>query len=243
MERNFIGFPPNTICETNAKIKILENRDDFLAIDKPPNILSERIMEHLRVSKRQCAGLGIISPNEVFVLDGKLSGIFLITKTKKSVAELRNFYGSQLFTFTFDLLTFPTAVGKVIVCDLPIAKHFSNGTMVISHKTGKKSCTNFQFVENVGPYEYWRATTHFLRQHQIRLHAHECGIGIIGENLYASNHINVTKKFLKTPHFENHWSMQYLPIHLSCLESKFFQKVECPLPKKFQSLMKLLQKK
>jgi 23S rRNA-/tRNA-specific pseudouridylate synthase len=114
--------------------------------------------------------------------------------------------------------------------------------MVISHKTGKKSRTDFRFIENVGPYEHWQATTRFPRPHQIRLHAHECGIGIIGENLYASHGVNVTKKFSKTPNLENHWSTQYLPIHLSCLGINSSQKIESPLPKKFQSLMKLLQK-
>jgi 23S rRNA-/tRNA-specific pseudouridylate synthase len=235
MERNFIGFPPNTICETSAKVKILLNEDDFLTIDKPPNVPSEKIIEHLPKQWTEY-------PKEVFALDGEISGIFLVAKTKQSTAELRNCYGSQLFTFTFDLLTLPMALGKIITCDLPIAQHSSNHTMVVSHKTGKKSRTDFRFVENVGPYEHWQATTCFLRPHQIRLHAHECGLGIIGENLYASHGINVTKKFLKTPNLENHWSTQYLPIHLSCLGINSSQKIESPLPKKFQSLMKLLQK-
>ncbi|MDR1173239.1 MAG: hypothetical protein LBK24_00380 [Puniceicoccales bacterium] len=239
MERNFIGFPPNTIRETSARVKILANGDGFLAIDKPPNVPSEKIIEHF---PKQLAGLGPCYPKEIFALDGEISGIFLIAKTKQSAAELRNLYGSQLFTFTFDLLALPTALDKTVTCDLPIAKHSSSHTMVISHKTGKKSRTDFRFVENVGPYEHWQATTRFLRPHQIRLHAHECGIGIIGENLYASNGVNVTKKFLKTPNLENHWSTQYLPIHLSCLEIDASPKIESPLPKKFQSLMKLLQK-
>jgi 23S rRNA-/tRNA-specific pseudouridylate synthase len=237
MERNFIGFPPNTIRETSARVKILVNGDDFLAIDKPPNIPSEKIIEHL---PKQWADL--CYPKEVFALDGEISGIFLVAKTKQSAAELRNFHGSQLFTFTFDLLTLPSTLDKAVTCDLPIAKHSSRHAMVISHKTGKKSHTDFRFVENVGPYEHWQATTRFLRPHQTRLHAHECGLRIIGENLYASNGVNVTKKFLKTSNLENHWSMQYLPIHLSCLGIDSSQKIESPLPKKFQSLMKLLQK-
>jgi 23S rRNA pseudouridine1911/1915/1917 synthase len=239
MERNFIGFPPNTIRETSTRVKILLNGDDFLAIDKPPNVSSEKIIEYL---PKQCTDLGLYYPKEVFTLDGEISGIFLIAKTKQSAAKLRNCYGSQLYIFTFDLLTLPTVLDKTITCDLPIAKHFSRPSMVVSHKTGKKSHTDFWFIENVGPYEHWRATTRFLRPHQIRLHAHECGIGIIGENLYASHSINVTKKFLKTPNLESHWSAQYLPIHLSCIEVNSSQKIESPLPKKFQSFMKLLQK-
>jgi 23S rRNA-/tRNA-specific pseudouridylate synthase len=239
MERNFIGFPPHTIRESSTRVKILLGGDDFLAIDKPPNVPSEKIIEHF---PKQRAGLDPCHPKEVFALDEEISGIFLIAKTKKSAAELRNFHGSQLFTFTFDLLTLPTALDKTITCDLPIAKHSSRYAMVVSHKTGKKSHTDFRFIENVGPYEHWQATTRFLRPHQIRLHAHECGLGIIGENLYASHGVDVTKKFLKTPNLENHWSTQYLPIHLSCLGINSSKKIESPLPKKFQSLMKLLQK-
>ncbi|MDR2603358.1 MAG: hypothetical protein LBC11_02245 [Puniceicoccales bacterium] len=239
MERNFIGFPPNTIRETSVKVKILVNLDNFLAIDKPPDVPSEKILEHL---PKQWVSIGLCYPKEIFALDGEISGIFLIAKTKKSAAELRNFHGSQLFTFTFDLLALPSTLDKIITCDLPIAKHSFHHAMVVSHKTGKKSHTDFRFIENVGPYEHWKATTCFPRPHQIRLHAHECGIGIIGENLYASNGINVTKKFLKTPNLKNHWSTQYLPIHLSCLEIDSSQKIKSPLPKKFQSLMKLLLK-
>ncbi|MDR1890754.1 MAG: hypothetical protein LBQ23_01030 [Puniceicoccales bacterium] len=242
MERNFIGFPPNTICETSLKVQILANRDDFLAIDKPPNISSEKIIDHMRIPRKQLADLGIVSPKEIFIAEGELSGIFLVAKTKKSAAELRNLYGSQLFTFTFDLLTLPTAVGKEITCDLPIAKHFSCDKMVISHKTGKKSHTDFRLIENMGTHEHWQAITHFPRQHQIRIHAHECGMKLIGENLYASNTVDVTKKFLKTPNSKTHWSTQYLALHLSCVECNSFPKIESPLPKKFQSLSKLLQK-
>jgi len=88
-----------------------------------------------------------------------------MAKTKTSATELRDLCGSQLFEFTFDLLSLPTEIGTAISRDLPIGKHFSNGGIVISHKIGKKSYTEFKLIDNIGPYEHWQATTRFLRQH------------------------------------------------------------------------------
>ena len=57
--------------------------------------------------------------------------------------------------------------------------------MFISHKTGKKACTHFRFLGAYGYYELWEATASFMRPHQIRYHAADQGLVIVGEYLYG----------------------------------------------------------
>jgi hypothetical protein len=129
MERNFIECPRNTICDTDSKIEILSNRDEFIAIDKPVNVIPVKIIGHMidNIPRKQFAELEISFPKEVFSLESKISGKCLMAKTKTSATELRDLCGSQLFEFTFDLLSLPMEIGTVSSHDLFIGKHFSDG--------------------------------------------------------------------------------------------------------------------
>jgi 23S rRNA-/tRNA-specific pseudouridylate synthase len=191
------------------------------------------------------ADLSISNPTVVYELDDEISGVLIVAKEKTSAAKLRNSFGSQALRFTFEFLTFSSAVAKnkPVVCDLPIGQHWSDSRMVISTKTGKKSRTEFVFTENIGDFELWTANCTFLRHHQIRLHAEECGLTIVGENLYsAAKGMGIAKKFAKGIQAGSHWSEKYFPLHLVSVECEDFPKICAPPPKKFQSLVKLLRK-
>ncbi|MDR1432785.1 MAG: hypothetical protein LBI61_00365 [Puniceicoccales bacterium] len=244
---DFIVFSGCLAGEKSVRMPILFDCAEFLAIDKPANVDCSAVIDQMRsnISRGGSTKLGIGRPMEIFSLDGEISGVFFIAKNRESAANLRNLHGSQAFKFTFDFLTFPSGIdkGTALVCDLPIGKHRAAHRMLISHKTGKKSHTEFAFVENVGKCEHWTASCSFFRRHQVRIHAHECGLHLVGEKLYAdSRSLNLAKKFRKFDGADPHWSEEYFPLHLSCVEMHGLLKVAAKLAKKFQATVNLLRK-
>ena len=57
--------------------------------------------------------------------------------------------------------------------------------MVVSHKRGKRTSTHFQKIAHHDLYDLWQAETQYLRPHQIRIHAAESGLKMVGETLYS----------------------------------------------------------
>jgi 23S rRNA pseudouridine955/2504/2580 synthase len=122
--------------------------------------------------------------------------------------------------------------------------------MIVSHTTGKKTSTTFRLEQRYRGYAVWTATTTFDRLHQIRLHAAECGVPIVGEARYAKT----------APIFLSEIKRDYRPagggtrveqplygelcLHLSqiCFADTDGSRttVEAPLPKAFAVLLKRL---
>jgi 23S rRNA pseudouridine955/2504/2580 synthase len=76
-------------------------------------------------------------------------------------------------------------VQEEIVCELPLAPHATEPRMIVSNTTGKKTTTTFRLEKRFRGYAVWTATTTFDRLHQIRIHAAESALPIVGESRYA----------------------------------------------------------
>lgn len=194
----------------------------------------------------------------VYDLDPELSGIVLCAKTKEALHLLKNAFGSQQFTFHWELLTLhddPVEYAKKdfrklspdnFTCALPIEENKMN--CYISHRKGKKTETRFQKKEE-NRYVTWEAQSHFLRKYQIRLHAFESGLSILGEDLYQTVPIPTFQelKFKAKANKKNIFLPLYDPIciHLKAVEIKFEEQhyfIESELPKKWQAMLKIIQK-
>ena len=71
-----------------------------------------------------------------------------------------------------------------MVCGLPIAVHNEKPCMIVSHKSGKFANTSFDPIQQHGKYQLWQASTTYHRIHQVRIHALESGLNIIGDEVY-----------------------------------------------------------
>lgn len=151
--------------------------------------------------------LGLARPAAVALADAEISGVVLLADREGGVLEAwRNALGSGQFLFRFLLLSRISPAGtrtvagttgtrkrgekcagaaEEISCALPVAAHFSEPRALISRRTGKRAETRFLCVEKFGTFELWAAETAFPRLHQIRLHAAEVGLPIVGDPLYG----------------------------------------------------------
>jgi len=187
---------PNLLSgKTSTKLKILFEVPGILALEKPSGVLIDAYpwypdFPSIIYSLKQKKALGGLpeypfeSNYGIFALEPAMSGIALIATNKESSNYLRNLFGSYKMLFRFVFLAKSKSDKQSLICELPIAKHYRENKVLVSNKTGKKSKTLFNLIDKLGDYQLWEARTDYLRMHQIRLHAMESGIPILGDRLY-----------------------------------------------------------
>jgi 23S rRNA-/tRNA-specific pseudouridylate synthase len=101
----------------------------------------------------------------------------------------------------------------------------------------------FKFIENVEKYEHWQATCTYMRPDQIRLHAHESGLSILGDEIYGTAKIptfhelkcgfKINRKINANPYFG-------IMAHLSTLKLYDGKIIHGEPPKKMQTFLNFL---
>jgi len=138
---------------------------------------------------------------------------------------------------------------ETVDCDLPIAFHSNGKRMIVSHRSGKKCHTRFRFLRVYGSYQLWEAETRVLRPHQIRVHAAELGLKIVGEGLYARGdriYLSRIKRDYRRSGEDESPIYEGLCVHLLSVEFEFpgreLSPIQAPLPKGFHTLLKALDR-
>ncbi len=203
MDAEKIGFPAGTLDENSHRIPLVFSNNGAFARSKPANFSVEKILEALRKrissGKNRFGNVEIEKPQIVFSAENEASGIvFFADKAQKKFFEIwKNALGSFQIEQKFLFLARPenfeknaagtpnSAVPEEFSVELPVAKHFTEERALISKTTGKKSLTIFKKLEALSPWEFWEAKSSFPRFHQIRIHAAESKITILGEKIYA----------------------------------------------------------
>lgn len=254
-----IGFPQGILGDRPVRLDVLAHGDGFVALAKPPMVCLEKdwcaeenaptIIDGIKKQegKQEFLRLGIgAGVSTVYPLDMQASGVALLATNKDSATELRNASGSSAFKFEFLVLS-ERPYGEVAkVVNLPILKHEQKPRAIVSHRYGKKCSTRFDLLEDFGDWQLWSAKTDFLRFHQIRIHAAEAGLRLVGDDTY----VRVRKIYLSrlkrgifkgeelAPIYDN---MAYHLSKVSFNTKEGAVDVECPLPKGFEVLLKKLK--
>lgn len=254
-----IGFPQGILGDKPLRLDVLASGKSYVALAKPPMMCleSDPALEEsqttianaikMQAGKPELLRLGIEGAvSAVYPLDMQASGVGLFATNKDSANELKNSFGSYMFEFEFTILSERPygAVEKSI--NLPILKHQEKPRAIVSHRFGKKCSTSFELKEDLGDWQIWSAKTNFLRWHQIRLHAAEAGLRLVGDDTY----VRVRKIYLSNlkrgifkgeevkPLYDN---MAYHLSKVSFPTSEGKVEVSCPLPKGFEALIKRIR--
>jgi len=196
---SFIGFPEGLLCDRPVRLRVLANESDWVVLQKASGFVGQVhpwyknrpdvtscIRSQIAGGKGELKRLGI---GELFYICGpepESPGPMLFAKNKGGADLLRNAFGSNLFQFTFWLIARIRTSESNLQCELPIADHTSEHRAVGSHRIGKKSITHFRRLCQGPECSLWEATTSLPRVHQVRLHASEVGLPLVGELLYST---------------------------------------------------------
>ncbi len=258
----FISFPERYLGERPVKFPLLVDDPGYFAINKPAGLacfrhdwnqgkpdISMALRRELLNEKPQLKKLGIEGLFRAYKLDAELSGVLLYGKTPEWEELLKNAVGSSQLVFRFHLLASSNSEERSLDCDLPMAFHSNGKRMVVSHRTGKKCQSRFRFLRPYGPYGLWEAETSDLRPHQIRVHATELGLKIVGEDLYARGdrvYLSQIKRDYRPGGQEESPIYDGLCVHLVSVDLEIpgreLSPIQAPLPKGFQTLLKALDR-
>jgi 23S rRNA-/tRNA-specific pseudouridylate synthase len=262
----FLGFSGLPSVVANKRLKAHHCSEGLLILEKPARVLIDThpwyarsttlvdaINLQLQAGGKEWSQLGVEFVKQIHFLDPEVSGLAVLATNAAILQTLRNAYGSGYFNFKFIALAKKKKnhESPVLTCELPLVTNSSLRRAIVSHKQGKKSRTQFSLLEDLGDYELWQAQTNYLRPHQIRLHAFELGIAIVGETLYGTTPpiflSNLKKKFYKGLDFEQPL-YSGLHLHLSSVqcETSFPQcpsfEFMAPLPGAFEVLIEKLKR-
>ncbi len=195
---DFISFPPETLDREPLRLPIVARGPGWLVLTKTAGVpcvsdpwiprgtdMVREVRRQLDAGKPQLARLGIDSFHAIVGPDLVASGAVLCATNDDEAARLANALGSAQVELTYRFVTMGRIAKDVVSCELPLAPHATESRMLVSHASGKKTVTRFALEKRFRGYSVWTATTTFNRVHQIRLHAAETGLPIVGESRYA----------------------------------------------------------
>ncbi len=228
---------------------ILEN-DDFIAINKPANMLSIPDRKQSEPSLKDMLKQQFGDIYTVHRLDKGTSGVIVFAKHSDAHKQLSQlFEGREVEKYYAGLVH-----GKVIKesgsVDAPIMEHpAKNGKMVI-HAKGKTSLTDYEVVERFRLYTWMKFQIHTGRTHQIRIHMQQLGHSIVCDEYYGTADpillSNLKKKFnLAKSEDAERPLMGRLALHSQLLKfdlnGEHFE-LEAELPKDIKAMLQQLRK-
>ncbi len=193
-----IGFPEGVLLDSPIRVDVISaSKGKFAVINKPADVLFDSYLgapkaRTMMLAMRQQQGkgelerLGVEAPFAINQLDYEYSGASIFAMNKDIANNMRNAMWSGFFEFEFFILTRAHRKNEEsFEVDLPILMHEQRPVWIVSHRFGKKAKTSFKLLSSSGDFQLWSAKTNTVRPHQIRLHAAEVGLDVIGEWIYS----------------------------------------------------------
>ena len=176
---------------------IFEN-DDFIVLNKPSGLLSIPDREGKEISLKK---LLMDIYGEVFTvhrLDKETSGLIVFAKKEAAHKLLSQQFESRTVKKTYVGFIVGSPDTKKGIVASPIMEHPSKKGLMIIHRKGKESLTEYEVREDFGIYSWVWFRIQTGRTHQIRVHMKDIGHPVVCDKLYhLSNTISNFPKMRK----------------------------------------------
>ncbi len=233
------------------KFEIIYENDSFIAIDKPSGLLSipDRFGKDPSLKTLLQQQMGKIYT--VHRLDKNTSGIILFAKDEATHKDLSQKFEEREVEKYYLGLVNGTMMNREGTIDIPIMEHPGKTTLMVTHKKGKPSVTDYKVLEEFGLFSWVQFQIHTGRTHQIRVHAKYVGNSIVSDELYGDGQpvllSSIKRKFkLSKNELEERPILNRLALHSSQLKFTDAQgekfELEASLPKDLKALLQQLRK-
>lgn len=163
---------------------IFEN-DDLIVLNKPSGLLSIPDRQGKEISLKKILQE---RPGEIFTihrLDKGTSGVIMFAKNEATHKSLSQQFQNRQTEKIYLGLVIGSPLNKKGTIDSPIMEHpVKKGLMVINRK-GKESLTDYEVLEDLGPYSWVQFQIYTGRTHQIRIHMKDIGHPIVCDEVYG----------------------------------------------------------
>lgn len=232
-------------------LQTLYETDDFVAINKPAGLLSIPDREGDELSAKRILRDKYGEIYTVHRLDKNTSGVIVFAKNEEAHKFLSQSFEDRSVEKYYVGLVKGTPSEKQKLIDAPIAQNTVKSTMMIIHKRGKPSITEYSVLEEFGKYSLLQFKIHTGRTHQIRVHMQYVGYPIVCDEIYGDGEpiklSAIKKKYnLSKNELEERPILNRLGLHSQRLifsdQHKNSFDIEAEMPKDMRALLQQLRK-
>jgi len=232
-------------------LDIIFENDSFVAINKPAGLLSIPDREQTQTSLKDILITKYGSIFTVHRLDKETSGIILFAKN-----ETAHKYYSRLFEerktekYYMGLVLGSPAVKKGTI-DAPISEHSLQKGLMVVHRNGKPSVTDYEVMEEHRSFSLLQFQLHTGRTHQIRVHCKNIGHPLACDELYGDGKpillSSIKRKYKLSKHDEderpmlNRLALHAYRLKFTDMDGKDFDLI-AELPKDIRAFLQQLKK-
>jgi 23S rRNA pseudouridine955/2504/2580 synthase/23S rRNA pseudouridine1911/1915/1917 synthase len=163
---------------------IFEN-DDFVVVNKSSGLLSIPDREGDEISLKRLLKDKYGEIFTVHRLDKETSGVVVFAKNEATHKFLSQAFEERTVEKYYTGIVKGSLPEKKKTIDAPIAQNTVKKTLMIIHKRGKESVTDYEVLEDFGKYSLLEFRIHTGRTHQIRVHMQYAGHPIVCDKLYG----------------------------------------------------------
>lgn len=231
---------------------IIAETEEWIACNKPVGLLSIPDREGKDISLKKLLQEKYNNVFTVHRLDRDTSGLIIFAKNKKTHQYLSTAFEERKTEKIYLGLVLGSFIEKKGTIDAPIAEHPAKNGLMMVHRKGKESRTDYEALEDFGMYSWVRFQIHTGRTHQIRVHAKNIGHPIVCDQLYGDGQPVLLsslkhKKFKLSKNEEeerpllNRLALHAFQLSFTDQDGKNIF-LEAPLPKDLRATINQLQK-
>jgi 23S rRNA pseudouridine955/2504/2580 synthase/23S rRNA pseudouridine1911/1915/1917 synthase len=233
------------------KLDVIAETDEWIVLNKPPGLLSIPDREGKDISLKQILKEKYGEIFTVHRLDRNTSGIIIFAKNENTHKFLSQAFEERLVQKFYLGIVTGVLADKQKTIDQPIAENSTKRGVMIIHKRGKPSVTDYEVLEEFGKYSFVRFRIHTGRTHQIRVHMQYLGHPLICDELYGDPSpiliSSIKRKFkLSKNELEERPIMSRLALHAAELdfadEMGNNHNLQAEMPKDMRALLQQLRK-
>jgi 23S rRNA pseudouridine1911/1915/1917 synthase len=238
--------PPFKLSEA-----IVFENENFVAINKPAGLLSIPDRTQSEVSLKDMLITKYGSIFTVHRIDRDTSGLIVFAKNETTHKFLSLAFEERRVEKYYQGIVHGSPAVKSGTIDAPISEHTIHKGLMVVHRNGKPSVTDYKVIEEHKSFSLLQFQLHTGRTHQIRVHCKNMGHPLACDDLYGDGKpvllSSLKKKFKLSKHDEEEKPMlNRLALHSYCL--KFTDadgndfNLAADLPKDMRALLQQLKK-
>lgn len=186
---------PNVLIPSPVPLAVIYEDDDVLVIEKPPGVtvhpgtgtgpdtLVHRLVHHLG-AQFPLPGHPL-RPGIVHRLDCETSGLMVIAKSEVAYLRLVEAFASREVHKTYRALAFGCPAESSGSWRQPVGRHPTIRVKMATVANGKPAHTDWLLVQQFTSSCLLSCTLHSGRTHQIRVHAANAGLPLLGDLTYG----------------------------------------------------------
>ena len=225
----------------NIPIDIIYEDDNIIVVNKPKGMVvhpangnpdGTLVNAIMAICKDSLSGIGgEIRPGIVHRLDKDTSGLLIIAKNDEAHVDMSEQIKNHEVKKTYIALVRGVIKENEATIDMPIGRSQSDRKKMAVNKNGKNAVTHIKVLKRYDKYTLLEIHIETGRTHQIRVHLSHIGYPIIGDYTYSNG--------------KNEFGIIGQCLHAQRLEFKHpitqkKMKLEAPLPKYFEEILKKL---